>query len=241
MPAQPAVCLQTDELRGLAAHLEDGDDLRVQSGEPAGDGLELVLQRRLQRVADEPAAGTRQAQTLDGLARHGRQQVVEQGTRRVARAPLEASVAGDQHWTTADLRQAARWHEEEIGMIVGEAGEQVAVAGLAHERRLEADAADIYAEANHAALKPCLSETAKRRPYRLVCGLPPRKASGRPPQPSPYRRKKTIIVRDGGQPFRVSNVPRHGCPSSSGKRVGAPVCRSAPALLSSHGLRRGHG
>ena len=38
-------------------------------------------------------------------------------------------------------------------MVVGEAGEQVAVVGLADERRFEADAADIDAEGNHGALK----------------------------------------------------------------------------------------
>ena len=182
-----AVRLQTDELGGLAAHLEDCHDLRMQAGEPPGDGLELVLVRGLQHLAEEPATGARQAQPFDVLAGHGRQQVVEKRARRFARAALEASVPRDQHRTAVDLGQAGRRHEEEIWMLVGEAGEQADVADLAHERRFEADAADIYAKANHAALRPYLSETAKRRLYRLVCGVPSRKASEPPPWPTPCR------------------------------------------------------
>ena len=46
--------LQADELGRLAAHLEDGLRLGVQRRDAARDGLELVLEARLERLADEP-------------------------------------------------------------------------------------------------------------------------------------------------------------------------------------------
>ncbi len=64
--------LQADELGGLAAHLEDGLRLGMQPGDAARDGLELVLEGRVQRGADEASARARDAGAVDGaLWQHG--------------------------------------------------------------------------------------------------------------------------------------------------------------------------
>ena len=66
--ARGAVGVEAQELGGLAAHLEDGDDVGMQPGQAAGDGLELVLVGRVERLADEASARAGDAHAAHGVA-----------------------------------------------------------------------------------------------------------------------------------------------------------------------------
>ena len=100
--------LQADELGRLAAHLEDGLRLGMQRRDAARDGLELVLEAGLERLADEPAAGAGDAHAGDpALGQHGEQRV-EQGLRGLAGAALDARVAGDEDRPALGHRETRR-------------------------------------------------------------------------------------------------------------------------------------
>ena len=143
------VGVEAQELRRLAAHLEDGDDVGVQSGEAASDGLELVLVGGLERLADEPAAGTGDAHATHRARRHHREELVEQGPGGFGRAALDAPVARREHGAPAGQREARRRKVEEVGSPGGATRKEVAFVSLADQRGLEADAADVYAQERH--------------------------------------------------------------------------------------------
>ncbi len=138
--------LQTDELGRLAAHLEDGLRLGMQRGDTARDGLELVLEARLERLADEPAAGAGDAHAGDlALGQHG-QQRVEKGLGGRAGAALDARVTSHQDRPAIDHRETLVRGLEKVGIPGEQIGVQSVVVGLAGERGFEADAADVDAE-----------------------------------------------------------------------------------------------
>jgi len=138
--------LQTDELGRLAAHLEDRLRLGVQCGDAARDGLELVLEARLERLADEPAARTGDAHAGDlALGKHG-QQRVEKCLGGLAGAALDTCVAGDEDRPSLGHREALARSLEEVGIPCEQIAVQSVVVSLAGERGLEADAADVDAE-----------------------------------------------------------------------------------------------
>jgi hypothetical protein len=138
--------LQTDELGRLAAHLEDGLRLGVERGDAARDGFELVLEARLERLADEPAAGAGDAHAGDlALGQHG-QQRVEKGLGGRAGAALDARVTSHQERPAIDHRETLVRGLEKVGIPGEQIGVQSVVVGLAGERGFEADAADVDAE-----------------------------------------------------------------------------------------------
>ena len=138
--------LQADELGRLAAHLEDGLRVRVQRGDAARDGLELVLEARLEGTPDEPAAGAGDAHAGDpALGQHG-QDRVEQGLGGLGGAAHDARVAGHEDRSALGHREALVRGLEEVGVSGEQIGVQSVVVGLPGERRFEADAADIDTE-----------------------------------------------------------------------------------------------
>ena len=141
--------LQTDELGGLAAHLEDGLRLGVQRADAPRDGLELVLEGGVERRGDEAPAGARDAGAVHGaLGQHG-QQLVEQRLGRLGRAALDAPVRGHEHRRVPDQRQTVGRRLEEVGVLREKIAEEILVVSLADECGLEADAADIDAKRGH--------------------------------------------------------------------------------------------
>ncbi len=144
--------LETDELRGLAAHLEDRVRIGVQSGDAPGDGLELVLEPGVERLADETPAGTCDAHTGQLAGRQHREELVDEGTRGLARTALDAAVPCDQQRSPIDHGQAPLGDHEEIRMLGQQPSVEGRVVGLAGEGRLEADAADVKTERRHDSL-----------------------------------------------------------------------------------------
>ena len=121
----------------------------MQRADAPRDGLELVLERRVERRGDEAAAGAGDAGAVHGaLGQHG-QQLVEQRLGRLGRAALDAPVRGHEHRRVPDHRQAVGGLLEEVGVLREKIAEEVLVVSLADERGLEADAADIDAKRGH--------------------------------------------------------------------------------------------
>ena len=106
--------LQTDELGGLAADLEDGLRLGVQRADAARDRLELVLEGGVERGADETAAGAGDAGAAHGALRQDGQHLAEQVLGRLGRAALDAPVQSDQHGAALDQREAVTRSLEEV-------------------------------------------------------------------------------------------------------------------------------
>ncbi len=155
--------LEADELGGLAAHLEDGDDVGVQGGDPAGDGLELVLEVGLERLAHEAAAGARHAHAGDGAVGQGGAQVVEEALDGLARAPLDAPVGDDEQRPAVDQGEPVGRGLEEGGVVAQQPLVQPDVVGTAHEGGLQTDAADIDTEPGHGGdIEPPRGVTAAR-------------------------------------------------------------------------------
>ena len=141
--------LQTDELGGLAAHLEDGLRLGVQRADAARDRLELVLEGGVERGADETAAGAGDAGAAHGTLRQDGQHLAEQVLGRLGRAALDAPVQSDQHGAALDQREAVTRSLEEVWVALEKVGVQFLVFSLTDERGLEADAADVDSERGH--------------------------------------------------------------------------------------------
>ena len=156
--------LQTDELGGLAAHLEDGVGLRLQSRDAACDGLELVLKGGVERRADEAPAGPGDASPAQRALGQHSQQLAEQHFGRFGRTALDAPVLSDEHGAVAHQRQTIARGLEEVEVSREKIVEEVLITSLADECGLEADAADVDAECGHwCETEPSFGERTPRR------------------------------------------------------------------------------
>ncbi len=97
----PAVGIQADELRGLAAHLEQGADRGTEDHCGAHDRLELVLGPKTEPGQDR-AAGPGDPNADDGAARKPSDELLEERSCCADGVALEAAVMGE------DKRQVGR-------------------------------------------------------------------------------------------------------------------------------------
>ena len=209
--------LQTDELGGLAAHLEDRLRLGMQRGDAARDGLELVLEGGVERRSDEAPAGAGDAGAVHGALGQHRQQLAEQGLGRLGRAALDAPVLRHEHRRAVDDRQTVAGRLEEVGVLREKVTEEVLVISPADECGLEADAADVDAKRGHGCdtgsssggrtAPPTAKPTVRARPEQTG-----RKEDYMSPLSSSTRRRR----RTPGAP---ANVTPHGPAASPVRRA----------------------
>ena len=146
------VPIQLDKFGGLAAHLEDRSDVRVERADAQRDGLELVLKSRVESLADEFGSGARDAYAGEMLLRYRLEQLLQHRARGLHRAALDATVVGDEEKPVAYLAQCrfAVGLQEQIVLARG-LFKKCPLFFVTDYRQFQTDRADVYAECCHEA------------------------------------------------------------------------------------------